>query len=140
MFSRTLIAAGFFAVTFVSASLAMAQSVEIEATTPEVRPKFEILRPEAPGSEVTRPNDANIYRGDPVVNYDPAFIEPFSTETSTGRMGLAGWTSPVGGDNDHPQGVRQPGWLSFGFAITWGGPTPAERRATAKPTSSPAPR
>src|SRR5207245_832784 len=96
--------------------------------------------PEAAGSEVTRPNDAHIYRGDPVVNYDPAFIEPFSTETSTGRMGLAGWTSPVGGDNDHPQGVRQPGWLSFGFAITWGGPTPAERRATAKPTSSPAPR
>src|SRR5207249_11806074 len=61
---------------------------------------LEILRPEAPGSEVTRPNDANIYRGDPVVNYDPAFIEPFSTETSTGRMGLAGWTSPVGGDNE----------------------------------------
>src|SRR6266852_3287040 len=62
MFPRTIIAVGFFAVTFVSASLAMAQSVEIEATTPEVRPKFQILRPEAPGSEVTRPNDGNVDR------------------------------------------------------------------------------
>src|ERR1700732_228177 len=106
MFPRKLMAAAFFAVTFAGASVALAQSGEIEATTREVRPKFQILRPETPGSEVTRPNDANIYRGDPVVNYDPAFIEPFSTETSTGRMGLAGWTSPVGADNDHPQGVR----------------------------------
>jgi hypothetical protein len=138
MFLKKLIWLGAFSVTLASASFAVAQPVEVEATAPPAPPKFQILRPEAPGSEVTRPMDANIYRGDPVVNYDPAFIEPFSTETSTGRMGLAGWTSPVGGDNDHPQGVRQPGWLSFGFAITWGGPTTAERRATVKPTSAPA--
>src|SRR5712692_641664 len=102
MFVKKLIWLGAFSVTLASASFAMAQPVEVEATAPQAPPKFQILRPEAPGSEVTR------------------------------RMGLAGWTSPVGGDNDHPQGVRQPGWLSFGFAITWGGPTPAERRATAK--------
>src|SRR5438552_18890966 len=113
MFSRTLIAAGFFAVTFVSASLAMAQSVEIEATTPEVRPKFEILRPEARGSEVTRPNDANIYRGDPVDMYDPASIEPIPTEMSTGRRELAGWTVAEVGDNDHARGGRHAGVLSL---------------------------
>ena len=47
----------------------------------------------------------------------------FTKETETGRMGLAGWTSPVGVvTGDGPMHTRQPGWLSFGFAITWGGP------------------
>lgn len=104
---------------------AMAQSgVEVETGVPKPPPKFEIIRPEAPGSEITRPRDADIYIGDPVINYDPAFIEPFTKETETGRMGLAGWGSPVGvpPTQDVPSGMRVPGWLSFGFAVTWGGP------------------
>jgi hypothetical protein len=104
----------------------MAQSgVEIESTAPAPPPKFEIIRPEKPGSEPTRTldNDFPSVFGDPTVRYDPAFIAPFTKETSTGRMGLAGWTSPVGVVGaDAPMHTRQPGWLSFGFAITWGGP------------------
>ena len=104
----------------------MAQSgVEIESTVPAPPPKFEIIRPEQPGSEPTRTldNDFPAVFGDPTVRYDPAFIAPFTKETATGRMGLAGWTSPVGVVGaDGPMNTRQPGWLSFGFAITWGGP------------------
>jgi len=113
---------------------AVAQGVEVETTAPPP-PKFEILRPEVPGSEITRPRDADIYRGDPVINLDPAFIEPFSTETATGRMGLAGWGAPVGVvTTDGPAGMRQPGWLSFGFAITWGGPV---RKTAVTPVATP---
>ena len=105
---------------------AMAQSgVEIESTAPAPPPKFEIIRPEKPGSEPTRTLE-NYFPpvfGEPTVTYEPAFIAPFTKETATGRMGLAGWTSPVGVVGaDAPMHTRQPGWLSFGFAITWGGP------------------
>lgn len=114
----------------------MAQSdVEIESTTTPP-PKFEIIRPENPGSEPTRTldNDFPAVFGDPTVKYDPAFIAPFTKETETGRMGLAGWTSPVGVvTGDGPMNTRQPGWLSFGFAITWGGPP----KTAVTPTSAP---
>jgi hypothetical protein len=135
MFPRTLGAAVVMVLSLAAAGAAVAQSgVEIETTAP-APPKFEIIRPEVPGSEITRPRDADIYRGDPVINYDPAFIEPFTTETATGRMGLAGWGSPVGVvTTDGPTGMRQPGWLSFGFAITWGGPV---RKTTVQPVSAP---
>jgi hypothetical protein len=118
----------------------MAQSqsgVEIESTAPAPKPKFDIIRPEAPGSEPSRTSDADFYStfGDPTVRYDPAFIEPFTKETETGRMGLAGWTSPVGVVTfQGPQHLREPGWLQFGFAITWGGPP---RKAGPIPVSAP---
>ena len=133
MFRIALSAAVMIALSLGAAGAAMAQSgVEVETTAP-APPKFEVIRPEAKGSEITRPKDADIYRGDPVINFDPAFIEPFAKETATGRMGLAGWGSPVGVvTQDGPSNMRQPGWLSFGFAITWGGP---ER----KPAVVPAP-
>jgi len=136
MFRKTLSIAALIALSLGAASAALAQSgVDVEQTAP-APPKFEIIRPEAKGSEITRPRDADIYIGDPVINYDPAFIAPFTKETETGRMGLAGWTSPVGVvTNDGPTNMRQPGWLSFGFAITWGGPV---RKAAVTPTGSPA--
>jgi len=122
---KTLAAGLGLALVFAGTGPALAQSgVEVETMAPPP-PKFEIIRPEAPGSEPNRPSDADFYStfGDPVVNYDPAFIAPFTKETETGRMGLAGWTSPVGVvTGDGPMHTRQPGWLSFGFAITWGGP------------------
>src|ERR1700693_5870703 len=132
MFRRISSVAVMIALSLGAAGAAMAQSgVEVETTAP-APPKFEIIRPEVKGSEITRPRDADIYRGDPVINYDPAFIESFSTETATGRMGLAGWGSPVGVvTQDGPTGMRQPGWLSFGFAITWGGPVPENGRTPA---------
>ena len=135
MSSKTLGVVGVIALWLSAAGAAGAQSgVEVETTAP-APPKFEIIRPEVPGSEITRPRDADIYRGDPVINYDPAFIEPFTTETATGRMGLAGWGSPVGFvTTDGPAGMRQPGWLSFGWAITWGGPV---RKPAVAPVSAP---
>ena len=134
MFRIALSAAVMIALSLGSAGAAMAQSgVEVETTAP-APPKFEIIRPEAKGSEITRPKDADIYRGDPVINFDPAFIEPFAKETATGRMGLAGWGSPVGVvTQDGPTNMRQPGWLSFGFAITWGGP---ERKPAVVPAAT----
>ena len=135
MSSKTLGVVGALALSLAAVGAAGAQSgVEVETTAP-APPKFEIIRPEAPGSEITRPRDADIYRVDPVINYDPAFIEPFTTETETGRMGLAGWGSPVGVvTTDGPANMRQPGWLSFGWAITWGGPV---RKPAVTPVSAP---
>jgi hypothetical protein len=134
MSSKMLGVAVAVALSLAAAGAAVAQGLEVETTAP-APPKFEIIRPEVPGSEITRPRDADIYRGDPVINYDPAFIEPFSRETATGRMGLAGWGSPVGVvTTDGPAGMRQPGWLSFGFAITWGGPV---RKTVVPPVASP---
>ena len=127
-----LVAAG--ALSLAVAGAAVAQGVEVETTAP-APPKFEIIRPEAKGSEITRPRDADIYRGDPVINYDPAFIEPFTKETATGRMGLAGWGSPVGVvTQDATSIMRSPEWLSFGCAITWGGP---ERKPAVVPAATP---
>ena len=53
---------------------------------------------------------------------EPGFIVPLTKETATGRMGVAGWTSPrprVGS-----RGASDPhstGWLGFGFGMVWGG-------------------
>src|SRR5713101_4803578 len=106
MFRKTLSIAALIALSLGAASAALAQSgVEVEQQAP-APPKFEIIRPK----------DADIYIGNPVINYDPAFIAPFTKETETGRMGLAGWGSPVGVVTfDAPQNRREPGWLSFGF-------------------------
>jgi hypothetical protein len=134
MSPKTLGVAVAMVLSLAAAGAAVAQGVEVETTAPPP-PKFEVIRPEVPGSEITRPRDADIYRGDPVINYDPAFIEPFTTETETGRMGLAGWGSPVGVvTTDGPTNMRQPGWLSFGFAITWGGPV---RKTAVTPVVAP---
>jgi hypothetical protein len=135
MFRKTLSVAVMMVLSLGAAGAALAQSgVEVEQSAP-APPKFEIIRPEAKGSEITRPRDADIYIGDPVINYDPAFIAPFTKETETGRMGLAGWGSPVGVvTTNGPANMRQPGWLSFGFAITWGGPV---RKAAVTPTATP---
>jgi hypothetical protein len=134
MFWKMLIVAVMIAASLGAVGAAMAQSgVEVEQTAP-APPKFEIIRPEAKGSEITRPRDADVYIGDPVINYDPAFIAPFTKETETGRMGLAGWGSPVGVvTQDATSNMRQPGWLSFGFAITWGGP---ERKPAVVPAAT----
>src|SRR6266508_574073 len=134
MFRRTSSVVVVIALSLGAAGAAMAQSgVEVETTAP-APPKFEIIRPEAKGSEITRPRDADIYRGDPVINYAPAFIEPFTKETAAGRMGLAGWGWPGGGvTKAAPSNMRQPGSLSFGFAITWGGP---ERKPAVVPAAT----
>ena len=108
--------------------------VEIESTAPPPR-KFEIIKPEVPINEIPRTPDADFYStyGAPTLPYDPAFIAPFTQETETGRMGLAGWTSPFGVVTfEGVDNTRQPGYLSFGFAISWGG---ARKPATSSVSS-----
>ena len=110
--------------------------VEIESTAPPPR-KFEIIKPEVPVNEIPRTPDADFYStyGAPTLPYDPAFIAPFTKETETGRMGLAGWTSPFGVVTfEGVDNTRQPGFLSFGFAISWGG---APRKPATSPISAP---
>ena len=110
--------------------------VEIESTAPPPR-KFEIIKPDVPVNEIPRTPDADFYStyGAPTLPYEPAFIAPFTKETETGRMGLAGWTSPFGVVTfEGVDNTRQPGFLSFGFAISWGG---APRKPATSPVSAP---
>jgi len=111
---------------------ALAQQVKIEQPAPET-PKFEIVAPPL-RYETTRPTDADNYIDTPRVPYDPAFIEPFTvkteTATSTGRVGLAGWTAPNTPVGPPVGGAREvSGWFALGIAIEWGGPPPAKRPA-----------
>jgi hypothetical protein len=104
---------------------AVAQQVDIRTTPPEKeRPDFV-----APGPylDISEPRENPWYPYGVRVPFDPAFIAPFSAEhetpTTRGRYGVAGWSAqnlPVG-----PLGTQfrdQAGWLTFGFAITWGAP------------------
>ena len=121
---------------------ALAQQVDIHATPPAKERPPEFVTP-GPYYDVTEPRENQWYPHGVRVPYDPAFIEAASTEyettTTRGRYGVAGWTSqniPVG-----PSGTmysEQNGWLSFGFAFTWGAaPTPAAKRVP--PATKPAP-
>lgn len=104
---------------------AAAQQVGMVTSPPPQ--EFEVIPP-GMHYERTRPTDADFYPPPgPRVDYDPAFIEPLAakweTATSTGRVGLAGWTSPntpVGSPQTGNRDVA--GWFALGFAITWDGP------------------
>ena len=137
---RAMKALALAAVLVALAVPAFAQQVDIRATPPPVeRPDF--VTP-GPYYDVSEPRENQWYPGPYGVRvpYDPAFIEgasqEYETTTSRGRFGLAGWSSqnlPVG-----PSGTmyrEQAGWLSFGFAFTWGAPP----RRAAPPGARPAP-
>jgi len=81
------------------------------------------------GRDLPRPLDRDLDPQRPHVPHAPGFIEPLTRPTETGRAGMAGWIAP-----STPTGSRaasppegSSGWLGFGFAIEWGGPsrTPA---------------
>jgi hypothetical protein len=129
-----------FAIIVVALAVpAFAQQVDIRATPPAPeRPDFVTPGPQL---DITEPRENQWYPEGVRVPYDPAFIAPFSTEyetpTTRGQYGVAGWSSqnlPVG-----PTGAmyrEQAGWLSFGFAFTWGAP-PRRVAPAAKPASVP---
>ncbi len=52
----------------------------------------------------------------------PGYVGPLSTDTSTGRLGAAGWTA-TGSENAGraTAAPHQSGWFGFGFAVEWGG-------------------
>ena len=52
---------------------------------------------------------------------DPHFVAPLSKETSTGRLGVAGWTAqPVPTGSRVASNPDNSGWLGAGFAMEWG--------------------
>ena len=140
---RSVTARGILAATAVVLALtspASAQApVEIKSSTPGQPKQFEIITPGGPTTrEKSRVPDADFYRDDQRVPYDPALIEPFVGTTKEGsKYGASGWSSPqtpVG--SLASQGYQQTnGWLSFGFTFIWdSGPAP-----TARPAAAPTP-
>ena len=123
---------------------ALAQQVDIRVTPPAPRERPDFVTP-GPYYDISEPRENQWYPDGVRVPYDPAFIAPMSEEyestTSRGRYGVAGWTSqniPVGAPGTMYR--EQAGWLSFGFAFTWGAPprggAPRSAPAT-KPAAAP---
>jgi hypothetical protein len=111
-----------------------AQDASIRVKAPSPAPP---VTPPTLQYEVTRPSDDNYTLGGARIIYDPAFFRelssPIETPTSTGRIGLAGWTTPnlpLGGSIAGFSEIN--GWLGFGFAVSWGGPPP-QKPSTRRP-------
>src|SRR5262245_2125913 len=113
-----------------------AQQIKIE-TKPKPTEKEARIVPPPLYYETTRPRDSNFYPRGTLIEYDPAFVEPFGasyqTSTGSGRYGLSGWSSPnppIGSELAR-NGHEDPGVLSLGFSVTWDGPparvVPAQR-------------
>jgi hypothetical protein len=108
-----------------------AQQVEIQkpAPTPARRERERAVI--APGlSGEGRPIDADNYLKGGRVPYEPGFIRGLSSEretpTSTGRVGVAGWTAPntpVGSPRSGWEEIN--GWFAIGLSMTWDGSPPA---------------
>lgn len=105
---------------------AMAQDVKIEAPRPSTERPDAVDRSRVPYDR-SRPTDRDYYPDGPRVSHDPAFIEGMSSEyqrgNSSGRAGVAGWTSPNAPLGPGVMGYREvTGWFGLGFTVTWGGP------------------
>lgn len=110
----------------------LAQGVDLETRVPAPDERRFEIRPPA-RDQVTRPEGADFYPEGPRVQHDPAFIEPFTVETETGRVGLSGWTAPNTPVGPEVGGRREiNGWFALGLTFTWGGP-PTPRRPAAAP-------
>jgi hypothetical protein len=123
------------ALTVLFATPAWSQDVEIKKPAPVTpREEFDVIPPGL--QDETRPGDADRYPRGGQVQHDPAFIAPMSkrreSAKDSGRFGVAGWVSPT-----TPVGPPATGWsenfgvFGGGFSITWDGPPPARRPATA---------
>jgi len=107
-----------------------AQEVEIKAPAPSTRAPEPIIIPPGDHGQATRSSDADYYPNPPRVRHEPAFIGPLSAKRqspeSSGRMGVAGWTSPTTPVGPSQITRESTGAFAFGFAFEWGGP-PAEK-------------
>ena len=119
---------GFLAVvalvlTGLMVGVAAAQQVDITAPAPTQDRAIEGILGPGLNYEITRPDDSRYLPPGPRVHYDPAFIEPLSVPTETGRMGVAGWTAPTAAMGGSLNGAREIiGYFAIGFAFEWGGP------------------
>lgn len=125
---------GIIGMTLLAVLPASAQQVDIETSRQTTEPELRVLPPPL-HDQTTRPlPDADVYpnRGTHV-DHDPAFIEPmtrtYETTTSTGRMGLSGWTAPNPPVGSPAREWREnTGWFALGFSVTWDGPPPASAK------------
>jgi hypothetical protein len=107
------------------AGVAAAQQFEIKAPAPTRGQAIEGVTKPGLQYEITQPDDARYVPPGPRVHYEPAFIEPLSSPTETGRKGVAGWTSPTAAMGGTQSGAREiTGYFAIGFAFEWGGPPP----------------
>jgi hypothetical protein len=115
-------------VVAVGPEVAGAQQVHITAPTPPRERGIEgIIGPELQ-YELTQPDDARYLPPGPRVHHDPAFIAPLSKATESGRVGVAGWTSPTAAIGAPATGNREvTGYFAIGFAFEWGGPPMTKR-------------
>ena len=72
---------------------ATAQQLDLQSPLPKSSRDRSHLPQEESRTRAFMPQ-ADLYPHRPAVPYQPGFIEPLSKETATGRMGVAGWTSP----------------------------------------------
>jgi len=118
--------------TSLVAGVAAAQQVDVTAPLPTRERGAEGIIEHGLQYEITQPDDASYVPPGPRVHHDPAFIAPLSiptqTPTTTGRMGIAGWTSPSVTVASPASGGREvTGYFALGFAFEWGGPPPSKR-------------
>jgi hypothetical protein len=101
------------------------QQFEIKAPTPQRGQDIDGIIGPGLQYEITQPDDARYLPPGPRVHYEPAFVEPLSSPTETGRRGVAGWTSPTAAFGGTQSGAREiTGYFAIGFAFEWGGPPP----------------
>ena len=89
-------------------------------TAPEPK-RFELSTSPA-AREATRPREAGFYPEDVRVRHEPAFVEPLTHTPASGpvkKMGASLWTAPAGRGSLLAQPPDVPGWLGFGFTLTW---------------------
>jgi hypothetical protein len=141
---RLLGAAAVFTGALLAPALAHSQ-VEVRSSAPEQHKRFEIVAPPPAAREATRPPEADFYREDQRVPYEPAFIEPLVGTTKGGtKMGASGWTSPQTPVGSLASQIYQQnnGWFGFGFTFIWdAGPAPTPRSLTTpapRPAAAPA--
>ena len=118
--------------TGLAVGVAAAQQVDVAAPSPPRERGEEIIVGPGLQYEITQPDYGSYAPAGPRVHHDPAFIGPLSiptqTPTTTGRVGLAGWTSPsVTAVSPAAGGREVTGYFALGFAFEWGGPPPSKR-------------
>ena len=118
--------------TVLAFGIAAAQQVDVTAPSPSPERGVEGVVGSGLQYEITQPDDGSYVPQGPRVHHDPAFIGPLSrptqTPTTTGRVGLAGWTSPSVMVASPASGGREvTGYFALGFAFEWGGPPPSKR-------------
>jgi hypothetical protein len=109
---------------------AAAQQVTITAPAPRGERSIDGILDHGLQYDITRPDDSRYVPLGPRVHYDPAYIEPLSVPTETGRMGVAAWTAPTAAMGGTDSGAREiTGYFAIGFAFEWGA-QPIPKRPT----------